>query len=105
MKKVLMLLPLAAFLATGGAYAEGGEQLTAKHKCNTCHKVDKKAIGPSYQDIANKYAGDAAAPAQVAEHIKKGSRGVWGPAPMPPQSNSSDEDIKAMVDYVMSLKK
>ncbi|MDR2172643.1 MAG: c-type cytochrome [Burkholderiales bacterium] len=105
MKKVVMLLPLAAFLATGAAYAEGGKELTDKYRCTSCHKLDKKTIGPSYQDIAKKYAKDADAPAQMAERIKKGSRGVWGGAPMPAQSSASDEDIKAMVDYVMSLKK
>jgi cytochrome c len=105
MKKIVMLLPLAAFLATGAVYAQSGEELTVKYKCGTCHKLDKKTIGPAYQEIAKKYAGDAAAPAQMAERIKKGSRGVWGPAPMTPQANASDEDIKAMIDYIMSLKK
>ncbi|MCL2308789.1 MAG: c-type cytochrome [Proteobacteria bacterium] len=105
MKKIAMFLPVAAFLVAGVAYAESGEELVAKHKCTACHKVDKKTIGPAFQDIAAKHAGDAAAPAQMAEHIKKGSRGVWGPAPMPPQSSVSDEDIKAMVNYVLSLKK
>jgi cytochrome c len=105
MKKVILLLPFATLIAVGTAYANSGEELTQKYKCQACHKVDKKAIGPSYQDIANKYAGDAAAPAQIAEHIKKGSRGVWGPAPMPAQSSVPDEDLKTIVDYVMSLKK
>ncbi|MDR2710614.1 MAG: c-type cytochrome [Burkholderiales bacterium] len=99
-----LLLPVAAFLVTGLAYADGGEELTAKHKCTSCHKLDKKSIGPSYQDIAKKYAGNAGAAAQATEHVKKGSRGVWGPAPMPPQS-APDEDIKAMVDYILAQKK
>lgn len=105
MKKTLLLLPAAALLVTGFAYADTGEELIAKNKCTACHKVDKKTIGPSYQDIAAKYAGNAAAPAQMADRIKKGSRGVWGPAPMTPHANLSDEDLKAMVEYVMAQKK
>ncbi|MDR2710068.1 MAG: c-type cytochrome [Burkholderiales bacterium] len=87
------------------ADAGHGEELVAKNICNACHAVDKARIGPSYQDIAAKYAGNATAPAQMAERIKKGSSGVWGAVTMPPQPNISDEDIKAMVGYVMSQKK
>jgi cytochrome c len=104
MKKMVMLLPLAALLATGGAYAQSGEELAAKYRCATCHKVDQKAMGPSYRDIAKKYAGDAGAPAHLAKDVKKGSRGTWGPAPMPPQ-NVPDDDLKVIIDYILSLKK
>ncbi|MCL2297302.1 MAG: c-type cytochrome [Proteobacteria bacterium] len=104
MKKVLMLLPLAAFLATGAAYAESGDELLTKYRCGSCHKVDKKAIGPSYQDIAKKSAKDPNALEHLMKDVKKGSRGVWGNAPMPPQ-NVPDDDLKVMITYILSLKK
>ncbi|MDR0250353.1 MAG: c-type cytochrome [Burkholderiales bacterium] len=104
MKKVLMLLPLAVFLATGAAYAQSGEELVAKYKCTSCHTVDKKKIGPSYQDIAKKNASDAGALEHLTKDVKKGSRGVWGPAPMPPQ-NVPDDDLKVIINYILSLKK
>jgi cytochrome c len=33
-----------------------GEKLIAKSDCIGCHNKDKKVVGPSYVDIANKYA-------------------------------------------------
>ncbi|MDR0770807.1 MAG: c-type cytochrome [Burkholderiales bacterium] len=104
MKKMLLLLPFAALLATGIAQAESGEDLTKKYKCTACHKADKKAIGPSYQEIAKKNAGKADAAAHLFDDVRKGSRGVWGNAPMPPQTQPSDEDLKAMVNYILSVK-
>lgn len=104
MKKILSALPLAALLISAPSFAQDGEALVKQYKCTACHKVDKKSVGPSYQEIAKKYAGDAAAPAQMAERIKKGSRGVWGTPPMPPQKNVSDEELKTMIDYIMGLK-
>ncbi|MDR2016329.1 MAG: c-type cytochrome [Burkholderiales bacterium] len=104
MKKFLLLLPFAAFLAVGTVYADSGEDLTKKYRCTTCHDAEKKKMGPSYKEIAKKNAGDPKAAEHLAKDIRKGSRGVWGNAPMPPQTQPSDEDIKVMVDYILSLK-
>ncbi|MDR1529037.1 MAG: c-type cytochrome [Burkholderiales bacterium] len=104
MKKIWLALPLAAFVVSAPSFAQTGEELTKTHRCTACHKVDKKSIGPAYQEIAKKYAGDAGAPAVMAERIKKGSRGVWGPAPMTPNANVPDEDLKKIIDYIMQVK-
>src|SRR5512134_966439 len=55
-----------------------------KAGCRACHAVDKKMVGPSYQDIAKKYKGDAKAVATLSEKVRKGSTGNWGQVPMPP---------------------
>ncbi|MDR0770781.1 MAG: c-type cytochrome [Burkholderiales bacterium] len=104
MKKMLLLLPFAAFFAGGIAQAESGEALTQKYRCVSCHKENKAGMGPSFKEVAKKYAKDAAAPERMAERVKKGSRNVWGPAPMPPNSSVPDEDIKTLIEYVMSFK-
>jgi cytochrome c len=51
-----------------------------------CHGVDNKIVGPSFRDIARKYAGRADAAAYLAGKVKAGGSGVWGSVPMPPQA-------------------
>jgi cytochrome c len=60
--------------------------LTRKHTCMACHGVDNKIVGPSFRDIARKYAGRADAAAYLAGKVKAGGSGVWGSVPMPPQA-------------------
>ncbi len=104
--KVSMLVLTAAMLAAGAAQAaDDGKALLQKSGCTACHSEDKKLVGPAYKDVAAKYKGDAAAAGKLAEKVKKGGSGVWGPVPMPPNANVKDDDIKTMVAYVLALKK
>ena len=103
--KVSMLVLTAAMLAAGAAQADDGKALLQKSGCTACHSVDKKVIGPAYKDVAAKYKSDAGAEAKLAEKVKKGGSGVWGPVPMPPNAAVKDDDIKKMVHYIMGLKK
>ena len=105
MKLALVTLVGAALLAAGAAQAQSAEDLLKKHACTACHANDKKLVGPAYKDVAAKYKGDAAAAGKLAEKVKKGGSGVWGPVPMPPNANVKDDDIKTMVAYVLALKK
>lgn len=83
-----------------------GLGLIAKSDCLTCHKVDEKLVGPSYREVAEKYAG---APNDVvtalAEKIIKGGVGNWGNVPMLPHPSISQEDAETMVRYILLLKK
>ena len=105
MKTTMALLVVATISASGAALADAGEDLLKKSGCTACHAIDKKVIGPAYQDVAAKYKGDAGAAAKLADKVKKGGSGVWGPVPMPPNTQVSDADIKTMVAYVLALKK
>ena len=105
MKITVALLAVATITASAAALADAGEDLLKKSGCTACHAVDKKVIGPAYQDVAAKYKGDAGAAAKLADKVKKGGSGVWGPVPMPPNTQVSDADIKTMVAYVLALKK
>ena len=62
--------------------------LAQKNNCTACHGVDNKIVGPSFVDIAKKYAGKAE---YLAGKIKSGGSGVWGPIPMPAQTLSEAE--------------
>ena len=76
-----------------------------KDGCSACHAVDKKIVGPAYQDVAAKYKGDKDAPAKLAQKVKSGGAGVWGQVPMPPNSAGPDDDIKALGNWILTLKK
>ena len=80
------------------------QELANKNGCVACHAVDKKLVGPSFKEIADKYKGDKDAEAKLAEKVKKGSSGVWGQVPMPPNAQVKDEDIKTLVKWVLTAK-
>ena len=96
---------LVAVMALVAAFAvNASEELAKKHACFACHTVDKKMVGPSYKDVAAKYRADKGAPAKLAEKVKKGSQGVWGNVPMPPNSSVPDADVDALVKWILAQK-
>ena len=82
-----------------------GEKLISKMDCVGCHKIDKKLIGPSYLDVAKKYASNDKNINYLAGKIIKGGSGVWGAVPMAPHSTLKKEDAKSMATYILSIKK
>lgn len=98
----LVTLALALVGAALALPANADEALAKKHNCLACHQVDKKSVGPSYQDIAKKYKGQNAA-AQLEQKVKKGGVGVWGKIPMPPNPAVPDGDIRKLVDWVLKM--
>jgi cytochrome c len=104
MRTALAVLGLAAFaLASPGQALANIEAAMTKAGCLACHAKDKKLVGPAYKDVAVKYKGQADAPAKLAEKVRKGSQGVWGPVPMPPTTADrlSDADLKAAIEWVL----
>jgi cytochrome c len=97
-------LLLAIGFAVAAAPALANEELAKKNACLACHAIDKKVIGPAYKDVAKKYAGDRTAEAKLIDKVKKGGVGVWGQIPMPANTAVKDEDVKALVKWVLSLK-
>ena len=84
--------------------ASANEKLAQSAGCMTCHGVDKKVIGPAFKDVAQKYRGNKAAEADLVKKVKAGSKGVWGDIPMPPNAHVKDDDIKTLVQGVLSQK-
>ena len=82
-----------------------GLELIGKSDCLTCHKVDEKVNGPSYRDVANRYANEPdTIISYLAGKIIKGGKGTWGEVWMTPHSGLSQADAEAMVKYVLLLK-
>jgi S-disulfanyl-L-cysteine oxidoreductase SoxD len=70
--------------------------ILSKNTCTACHGVDNKIVGPSFKDIAKKYAGRSDGQTYLAGKIRAGGSGVWGNVPMPPQSLApADADLVA----------
>ena len=99
MKTVIFAAAAAAVVLAAPARAD--EALAKKYNCLACHQVDKKVVGPAYKDIAKKYKGQSGAPALLAEKVKKGGSGTWGPIPMPPNPAVPDADLKKLVDWIL----
>ncbi len=79
------------------------EALAKAKGCYACHAENVKKVGPSYKDVAKKYAGKADAVDYLAGKIKNGGVGVWGNVPMPSQ-NVTDEESKKLAEWVLSFK-
>ena len=101
MKRSLITLALTLSVA---APAMADLALATSKNCMACHAVDKKLVGPSYKDVATKYAGQKDAVDKLAAKIIKGGSGVWGPVPMPANAQVNEADAKKLVDWIMSLK-
>ena len=103
-------LVLCAFALTApcpaGAVLDNAaaEAMMKKDNCSACHAIDKKLVGPAYVDVAAKYKGDKDAVAKLSKKVKEGGSGVWRPIPMPPNTTTSDADIKELVTWILSLK-
>jgi cytochrome c len=82
-----------------------GQALIAKNDCLTCHKIDEKLIGPTYHEVAAKYASapDTIVP-YLAHKVMKGGTGTWGQVAMAAHPNLSEEDATALVKYVLLFK-
>ena len=93
---------LSAVLAAASAPAMANMALATKHSCTACHAVDKKLVGPAYQEVAKKYAGQKDAEAKLAEKVRKGGVGAWGQVPMPANTTPSDDDIKTLVKWILA---
>jgi cytochrome c len=107
MKKSLIAVAAAAAMIFGASAnaavdAAKAKQLAQKYNCLACHAVDKKLVGPSYQDVAKKYKGDKGAEDKLIGKVKAGGSGVWGAIPMPP-NNVPDADVKVLVEWILSV--
>lgn len=102
MMKKAILFSLISLLSAAPSWAD---QALAKSKnCMVCHAVDKKLVGPAYKDVASKYATQKDAVTHLAEKITKGSRGTWGPVPMPPNASVSAEEAKKLASWILAQK-
>ena len=92
----------AVVAAVSAMPAQANLALAQKNACTACHAVDKKVLGPAYQDVAKKYAAQKDAAAQLSDSIRKGGAGKWGPVPMPAQPSLSEADAKTLAEWILT---
>jgi cytochrome c len=95
-----LIIPVLISIVASGAQAS--PELARKNNCMTCHAVDRKLVGPSYQEVARRHSGTAAD--KLAQSIRAGGKGQWGAMPMPAQPQLSDADARALAQWILSLK-
>lgn len=96
------LLALALGVVFGAAsLAEADTALAQKNGCTACHAVDTKIVGPSFQEIAEKYRDQENAKVFLSAKVRSGGSGIWGTVPMPPNAHVSDADIATLVDWIL----
>jgi cytochrome c len=91
-----------AWAADQPVAAADATAIARRNACMGCHAVDRKLVGPSFQQIAEKYKGDASAPARLALKVKNGGAGVWGAIPMPSHPAMNRADIRTVVSWVLA---
>jgi len=84
------------------AAARSPADLAKQSACMACHAVTSKLVGPSFREVAAKYASDAGAAARLAGKIRDGSVGTWGVVPMPAQPQLQESDALALARWVLA---
>lgn len=102
MKSILALTSLAAAFAASPAIAS--PDLAQKKACMACHTMDKKVVGPSFKDVAKKYAGKKEAEGALVQKVLKGGGGVWGTMHMPANPQVTPAEAQQLVKWILTLK-
>lgn len=81
-----------------------GKNIMAKSDCKSCHFADKKAVGPSYVAIANRYKNQKGSVRKLADKIIKGGGGSWGKEfVMSAHPQLTTRDAESIMKYIYSL--
>lgn len=96
--------PIAPAAPAAAVVALNAEGMLAKYACVACHAIDKKVVGPSFKDVAQKYRGQRDIDKVLAEKVKNGGGGTWGQVAMIPNPGVPNEDLHTMIAWILVLK-
>src|SRR5438034_5320638 len=85
-------------------YDSRGRYWMEKSDCFTCHELDQKTVGPSFRQIAQRYENKKNPDEHLILKVKEGGSGVWGSSIMNAHPALTENEIKTMLDYILSLK-
>lgn len=83
-------------LAQGKTWIDGGD-------CMRCHGVDRKFVGPSFVQVADRYRDQSDAQAYIANKIREGGVGVWGRTIMPRHPQVTPAQAEGMAAWILAL--
>ncbi|THT97947.1 c-type cytochrome [Lampropedia puyangensis] len=104
MRYLLVCIPLLTSLYGLSPAAWADESLMKSKACIACHSVERKIVGPAFKDVAAKRQGEDGALQILVDHIRNGSKGVYGPVPMPPNTRVNEEEAKKLAEWILQLK-
>jgi cytochrome c len=115
MKSIIgSMIAVAGLMVAGSVMAEEMPALAKKLNCTACHAIDKKIVGPSWKDVANKYKGVTKYTYKDKEYplieglvmkVSKGGSGNWGAMPMPANdpTGAKQAEITELIKFEQSL--
>ena len=80
------------------ALGQDGQKLIQANDCTSCHAVDRQVVGPAYNDIAKRYAGQTGAVDKLNAKIRDGGGG------MPPHPDLPDAQRVEMAKWILLQK-
>lgn len=101
MKRSLFVCMVLSVFASSAVLAD--EAMAKAKNCLACHAVASKLVGPSFKDVAAKYAGQAGAEAKLVQKVLHGSNGAWGGS-MPPNPQVNEAEAGALVKWILTQK-
>jgi cytochrome c len=102
MRITLLSCLLAGLFASNAALANA--DLAKSKNCMACHAVANKVVGPSFKDVAAKYAGQKGSEEKLVQKVIKGGAGAWGPVPMPANPQVSEAEAQTLVKWILATK-
>jgi len=83
---------------------EAALELARMKNCLACHATDRRLVGPSYRDVAMRYANDPRVVHALAQKVRQGGTGAWGQVPMPPNPQVSEAEAMTLVSWILSMR-
>ena len=80
-----------------------GQALVQASDCLRCHGMDRRYVGPSFRQIADRYREQPDAANYLARKIREGSVGVWGRTVMPRHPQVNEAQSSDMARWLLSL--
>jgi cytochrome c len=93
---------VAVVAAVPEATRADAPELVARLACGACHRIDTRLVGPSFREIAARYAGQPAAHGRLASIVRQGGVGTWGAVPMPPQPQVPEDDARQIAEWILA---
>lgn len=73
----------------------------SKALCLNCHAAKANLIGPSFEQVAERYKNTDGAVDRLTKKIIDGSTGTWGNLKMPPHPDLALQQVKELVTWIL----